>query len=715
MPSLRSSARLGTASVSSLIRSASSLQTTLNTYHDTVARLTYENSARTDGDLQAYQNYLNGRVTNLEATGTIGDATKALNMRQEIVSATKSNMSFNIQRSTIAVLDGHGTPDQKLEVIGNAFQKLYALGDLAAATQYEGQYYSYYQTVQLQKAQAAEALAKASGSGGGGGGGGSSGYTSVVNAAEGAIKSNIQNANAAFAAQGPKFLDQQTNGYLKNNVDKTGAHVNGSASIFAALAGQVGMVNKGIQLNGTTKYQQGTYTAGSMLDIYTQALALDPSHAASYQSKIDGYLNNATGIPLPGEGNKSITYNALMNTVYAGNSGNAPYGLMKGADGSWQVQAEHISGYTYGKDMNGATKLMPSYSFFDAGVPKGTADALKKAGINVKGDSNGDYWFQAASGGGSWLAKAVGNYPTQGAVQKDGSVELVGQDGNLYKMVKGTNGLYGLQEINQFGQIVNPNVAGQYGFKPPQSGVLVNKGSMDFMSKVLGDTATPQVSGNKVLYSANGKTYQLVADTKGLHALQEIDPKTGKILNNNVAGQYGFNPTSVSRSLPSSDPNNPNSPYKGGQFMSTLLANHEKYASGLNNAGNPNFHLPGSLYGSTPQWLGVSQLIQNAQMIQTINAAHNTAMLALAAPPLLPRLTVAPPPPAPHPAQALRVAPPAPQPRLNVAASHPTAASVQQATPVHIQGSSPQLQGGNVNLQGGGGFSLQGGGGIRLQ
>lgn len=648
MSSLLTNQRLGNVGASSLIKSAQTLSNELNTYHDTIQRLTFENSAKTDSDLQAYVTYLNSRISNLESTGSVTDATKALDMRQTLTSAIHSSASADIQRATISVLDGQGTPDQKLAAIGSAFQRLYAVGDLAAAQSYEQQYYSYSQTVQLQKQQAADALASAARSA-------SSAYSSAVTAAEDTIKNNIQNANAAFAAQGPAFLDKQTNAYLKA---QSQGKTNGAASIFSALAGQVGMVNKGIQLNNNTKYAQGTYTPGSILDIYTQAIVADPAKASSYQSKIDSYLNGAIGIPLPGEGNKSLTYNALMNTVYAGNSNLAPYGVTRGVDGSYQIQAEHVTGYMFGKDMNGAVKLMPAYSFFNTPIPKNTQSVLEKAGINVKSDSNGDWWFQATNQG-SFIGRVLGSYPVQGAVQKDGTVEFMGNKGELYKMVKGSNGLYGIQQLNQFGQVTNPNVAGQYGFKPPTNQMIVNKGSTNFMSKVLGDTATPNIQGDKIIYQVNGKIYQLATDSKGLKGLQEID-KSGKVINDNVAGQYGFNPKSLSKDVvPYDGTHTPNS-----QFVSSLVNGSLVNQNLRNDASNPNFHAPGSLYGSTPQWLGVSQLINNGLIMQSINQVHDQTMLALQAQAAQHRLQFLPVAPAPT-----RVAAPAPQPHLNVAPS----------------------------------------------
>jgi hypothetical protein len=679
--SLKSGGSFGNASASSLVKSASTLANEIATYNDTVQRLTFENSAKTSSDLQAYSDYLKGRLNSLQSTGTIVDATKAMDMQQTLISATHSSASADIQRSTIAILDGQGTSDDKLQALGTAYQRLYAMGDTAAAQSYEEQYYSFSQTVQLQKQQAASALASASSAA-------SSKYLSVVDSAVTGIKNNVANANAAFAAQGPKFLDQQTNSYLKQQTAATGAKTNGAASIFAALAGQVGMVNPKIQLNNTTKYEQGTYTPGSILDIYTQAMVADPNNASKYQANIDKYLNGSTGISLPGEGSKSITYNALMNTVYAGNSGNAPYGVVQGADGSFNVAAEHVSGYTFGQDQNGNTKLMASYSFFNAPIPTGTAQTLSKAGINVKEDSGGDYWFQATTNS-TFLGKVLGNNPVQGTVQKDGSVEFMGSGGQLYHMVKGSNVLFGVQQLNAFGQVVNANVAGQYGFQPPKSQLVVGKGSTDFMTKVLGNSATPQEVDGKIIYQANGKAYQLVSDSKGLKGLQEVDNK-GNVVNKNVAGQYGFNPDGVNGRVPANGPKGAS--FSFGNFETNMSNWFGPLADKFMGHASADAYNPNSIHAFSGALFGVNTMINNAQIMQSINQAHNQAMIALAPPPLLPSISLP--------------VPSAPKPTPIVSA------------PVKLQSAptAPSIQAANGNPQGNNFGNIQSGGsGIQIK
>lgn len=157
MASLSSSTRLGNTSPSSLIRSAQSIQSEINTYNDSLAAYQYELSPKTDADLETYQSYLNNRISNLQSTGTVTDASKALTLSRTLTSATRSNVSSNIQRENIQVMSGNGTLQDKYNTIVDQFQRATAIGDLSLAQQLESQAYSVSQSIQYQAQQAATA------------------------------------------------------------------------------------------------------------------------------------------------------------------------------------------------------------------------------------------------------------------------------------------------------------------------------------------------------------------------------------------------------------------------------------------------------------------------------------------------------------------------------------------------------------------------------
>jgi hypothetical protein len=164
MPRISSSYRLGNTSTSALVRSSASIQNEINSYNDSLAAYQYELSPKTAQDLNTYQTYLTGRVTQLQNTGSITDASKALTITKTITSAVRSNVSSDIQRENIQIMSGNATLEDKYNVIVAQFQRAVGIGDLSLAQQLESQAYSVSQSIQYQAqqaAQAGQALAKA--------------------------------------------------------------------------------------------------------------------------------------------------------------------------------------------------------------------------------------------------------------------------------------------------------------------------------------------------------------------------------------------------------------------------------------------------------------------------------------------------------------------------------------------------------------------------
>lgn len=157
MASLSASFKIGGASPTSLIRSAGSIQRQIATYQDDIARINYENSAKTDADFAVYAKYLSDRAATLNASGNVADATKALTLNQDIVTAQKSNVSSNIQRENIQVMAGNGTLTDKYNTIVGQYQRAISIGDMGLAQSLESQAYSVSQTIQYQAQQAATA------------------------------------------------------------------------------------------------------------------------------------------------------------------------------------------------------------------------------------------------------------------------------------------------------------------------------------------------------------------------------------------------------------------------------------------------------------------------------------------------------------------------------------------------------------------------------
>lgn len=150
--------------VSSLLKSATSTAATIANFQDQEQAFDWTNSAYTDDAYNAYSDYLTGRINSLQATGSIADASKALTLMGTLRSATHDNVSAGIQRENIQVLAGNATPQDKLNLINDQFQRANENGDLTLAQSLMSQSYSLSQTIQYdaqQSAAAAKTLADA--------------------------------------------------------------------------------------------------------------------------------------------------------------------------------------------------------------------------------------------------------------------------------------------------------------------------------------------------------------------------------------------------------------------------------------------------------------------------------------------------------------------------------------------------------------------------
>lgn len=212
MASLSSSARIGNTSASSLIRSSQSIQSEINTYNDSLAAYQYELSPKTDDDLAEYQGYLNGRITNLQNTGSVTDASKALTLTRTLTDATRSNVSSNIQRENIDMMSGNATLQDKYDAIVNQYTRATAIGDLSLAQQLESQAYSVSQSIQYQQQQAAQAgqtLAKAA----------NSAQISDQNAISSSLDDSLKQLNNDIKNLGVKDFNKTANAWVDANRD----------------------------------------------------------------------------------------------------------------------------------------------------------------------------------------------------------------------------------------------------------------------------------------------------------------------------------------------------------------------------------------------------------------------------------------------------------------------------------------------------------------
>lgn len=103
------------ASISSLLKSASSIRDKIRTQQDALTAFQWESSAQTYDDFLAYSNYLEDRSSKTT------DPSSMLTYQTKLRSARRSFTSNEIQRSQISIMEGRGDTQSKM----NAVQNLY--------------------------------------------------------------------------------------------------------------------------------------------------------------------------------------------------------------------------------------------------------------------------------------------------------------------------------------------------------------------------------------------------------------------------------------------------------------------------------------------------------------------------------------------------------------------------------------------------------------
>ena len=107
----------GNTSTSSLISSIQSAKAKLNTANDTYNQLNYENSAQTADDYNQYRSYLDNRATNET------DPTKKMELQQKVNTAYSGYVGNEVQRQSMAVIEGSGSNTQKYNTLYKLYQQ----------------------------------------------------------------------------------------------------------------------------------------------------------------------------------------------------------------------------------------------------------------------------------------------------------------------------------------------------------------------------------------------------------------------------------------------------------------------------------------------------------------------------------------------------------------------------------------------------------------
>lgn len=478
---LSSSQQLGNASVSSLIKSASSLETELAAFQDDEAKITYENSAKTAADLQQYTSYLNGRIGTLQSTGSVTDATKALNMGQDIISATHENISADIQRENINLMSqGMGGSaagyQQKMGVVANEYSRALGIGDDALAQSLMSQYYSLSQSYQNAVQTASDAASTLSSAG-----------TSSKVSYEGDVVSNLKDFLTSFTGTAKNLSENELN-------STTAAYAKTAAPTLKALGVNLGSSQPnywdlvsgvaGAIYNAQVLKAQAESVTNPLL-AQTDALeAQDYITGASKFSTLAGDLT-VQEIQQAQQDPQMFAYDSSSGTFKKTVQSGWQYMTMTNADGtSGKELVPQYSGYTSTKQANQITFLSPTQTIqmtklgldFTENV---SGKSVANTSTGRSGTTGNGVEVQLSSNSPQWLKNVLG----QGGVSniylgQDGFLQFKGaassgQGDSVYTIATDTKGLHGLYEQLPDGSM--HLAGGDYGFDADATNLLINQ------------------------------------------------------------------------------------------------------------------------------------------------------------------------------------------------------------------------------------------------
>lgn len=483
---MANSLNFGNSSASALIKSANTAANEIATYNDEVANYEYSISAKTDDDLQTYQNYLNGRITSLNSTGTITDASKALSLTKDLTAAISSNTSASILRENIQVMAGNGTLTDKYNTIVSQFQRATSIGDDALAQSLESQAYSVSQSIQLQAqtaADSASALAK-------------SGATATAGSQE-HIATNLTVAL------------QQLNNDIKNGGQKDFSStiskwVSTNSASLAALGVSVADQKKGAQPNyfDIVNGVAGAIYNAHML-AYQAELPYNPDTAESYYNDAIKLASGITTLPTLA-GNKSV------QDIQQASANPAEYAYDE-ASGKL-VQTQQVGNQA---TIGGVTPVYSGAVNKTVVLPPQQAAEMTKLGLNFSASTNGGaadgVRVQATSATPPWLTKVLGKNGVTNAYTVNGNLQFEADSAStegkaVYTIVTDPSGHKGIYESSAIGDKL---VGGDQGFNANPS----SQDSQGFLSRLgnsIGNSASSLLGGALGLFGGHASAMDLV-------------------------------------------------------------------------------------------------------------------------------------------------------------------------------------------------------------
>lgn len=474
MPSLTSGVSIpgSGGSISALVKSGASTLKTIDTYNDDLAKITYDDSGHDDTSYQTYVNYLNGRIAQLTAAGTITDATKALTMQQELVTANHSNISYHIQQENQSLMESglSGTSagySQKMGVLSNEIQQANAVGDTTLVDSLQSQYLSAEQSY-MSAVQSETTAAKTSAA-----------------AAETAIKAGYTNARTQITDSIQAMFAAMENPQASTS-GKPADPVGDTIKAITDTLGTLGVnIPKGTAVNvGSVLYAafEGQYKLN--INEYVSLASSDPSSASTYaQFDSNGNLiggdalkivDNSSYVKVPGLGNVNAAdaYNIAVvpNLVGTTNDNgvvkmhwNATTAytvdqngtVLRLSDGKAQADVQPTSG-----QQSQYMSLLKKAGFSDVSVVPSGAE---KGEFKVTLSSNTDKWLNYKNANPDLSAgNGTGTANTMTFILVNGHLESKTNGGRLVSLAWDANSNIGAVESLAGGK--TQVIGGQYGF-----------------------------------------------------------------------------------------------------------------------------------------------------------------------------------------------------------------------------------------------------------
>ena len=461
MASLLTNAKLGNTGVSGLIKSAATLQNEINTYQDALQAQTYAMSAKTTNDLAAYQSFLSGRITQLQSTGSVTDATKAITLENTLTSAIKANGSADIQRENIQIMSGNATLTDKYNAIVSQYSRAVGIGDMSLAQSLMSQAYSVSQSIQYQNQEAASAAStlRAAGS-----------SSAVTYQSE--VITNLDNGLKDLNNAAKGMSENAFNAYAKQ-------YVQANAATFKALGVALPSGAQPNYFDIVAGVQGAEYNA---LVLKAQAEApINPQTAQDYAYQAQFLNDGTTKIKTLGG---SLTLQQVQQaasdpSMFAYDSSTGTYKMT--TQTGWQYNAQGELQPTYSGYVS--TGVADKFYFLTPNETKAMAKLGLQFTMNTTGKSAGTtgngVMVQATNKTPVWLQDILGkNGVTNFYTDEKGNLMFKGGTGtteSYFTLATDSRGLSGLVQHMPDGTA--KLIGGDYGFNPSVIQNMLNQAS----------------------------------------------------------------------------------------------------------------------------------------------------------------------------------------------------------------------------------------------